>query len=71
MILLLLIYGFVEQRCDVDKERHKVVVTTDVKRQILLMKRKAKEMLDKKMAEESERLRKLNEVRCPVWLLIE
>ncbi|CAM6094531.1 unnamed protein product [Calypogeia fissa] len=50
-----------KQRCDVDKERHKVIVTSDVRRQILLMKRRAKEMLDKKMAEESERLRKLNE----------
>ncbi|KAG6548179.1 hypothetical protein Mapa_010230 [Marchantia paleacea] len=50
-----------KQRCDVEKDRHKICITSDVRRQLLLMKRRAKELQEKKLAEESERLRRLNE----------
>jgi transcription initiation factor TFIID subunit 4 len=40
---------------------HKVVVTSDPRRQVLLMKKRSKEASEKKLAEENERLRKLNE----------
>ncbi|XP_010905279.1 transcription initiation factor TFIID subunit 4b isoform X2 [Elaeis guineensis] len=51
-----------KQRVDIEKTRHRLVITSDVRRQILLMNKKAKEEWDKKQAEESEKLRKLNEV---------
>ncbi|KAL2643838.1 hypothetical protein R1flu_011425 [Riccia fluitans] len=50
-----------KQRCDVEKDRHKICITSDVRRQLLLMKKRAKELQDKKQAEESERLRRLSE----------
>ncbi|XP_031502515.1 transcription initiation factor TFIID subunit 4b isoform X2 [Nymphaea colorata] len=50
-----------KQRADLERGRHKVVVTSDVRRQILLMNRKAKEELEKKHAEEAEKLQKQNE----------
>lgn len=51
------------QRCDVEKDLHGIVVGFDPRRQVLLMKRRAKEAMEKKQATENERLRKLNEVR--------
>ncbi|RWV81909.1 hypothetical protein GW17_00056630 [Ensete ventricosum] len=50
------------QRVDIEKSRHRFVITSDVRRQILLVNQKAKEEWDKKQAEESEKLRKVNEV---------
>jgi transcription initiation factor TFIID subunit 4 len=50
-----------KQRCDVEKEAHNTYVNNDPRRQVLLMKRKAKEAMEKKQADENERLRKLNE----------
>lgn len=50
------------QRCDVEKDAHSVYVNYDPRRQVLLMKRRAKEAMEKKQADENERLRKLNEV---------
>lgn len=50
-----------KQRVDVEKARHRFVITSDVGRQIFAMNRKAKEEWDKKQAEEAEKLRKLNE----------
>ncbi|KAL5972695.1 hypothetical protein ACLOJK_039500 [Asimina triloba] len=50
-----------KQRADVEKPRHMIYVTSDVRRQILMMNRKAKEEWDKKQAEEAEKLRKNNE----------
>ncbi|CAM6016894.1 unnamed protein product [Sphagnum balticum] len=50
-----------KQRCDLEKDMHKVVVTSDPRRQVLLMKKRSKEASEKKLAEENERLRKLNE----------
>ncbi|XP_068636536.1 transcription initiation factor TFIID subunit 4b isoform X2 [Aristolochia californica] len=50
-----------KQRIDLEKPRHRYFVTSDVKRQILMMNRKAKEDWDKKQAEEAEKQRKLNE----------
>ncbi|KAF3787626.1 Transcription initiation factor TFIID subunit 4b [Nymphaea thermarum] len=55
-----------KQRADLERGRHKVVVTSDVRRQILLMNRKAKEELEKKHAEEAEKLQKQNEL-LPTW----
>lgn len=49
---------------------HKCVVTSDPRRQVLSMRKQAKEVMEKKQAEENERLRKLNEVRCPASTLI-
>ncbi|MCO5584152.1 hypothetical protein L7F22_038075 [Adiantum nelumboides] len=49
------------RRCDDEKEMHKLVVTSDIQKQILLIRRQAKEAQEKKQALESERLRKLNE----------
>ncbi|XP_038990387.1 transcription initiation factor TFIID subunit 4b-like [Phoenix dactylifera] len=51
-----------KQRVDIEKTSHRFVITSDVRRQILLMNKKAKEEWDKKQAEEAEKLRKLNEV---------
>lgn len=42
--------------------RHQLVVTSDVRRQISMMNRKAKEEWEKKQAEEADKLRKHNEV---------
>lgn len=39
-----------------------MVVTSDIQKQILLIRKKAKEALEKKQAIESERLKKINEV---------
>ncbi|XP_024374336.1 uncharacterized protein [Physcomitrium patens] len=50
-----------KQRCDVEKDAHSTVVTSDPRRQVLLMKKRAKEAMEKKLADENERLRKLNE----------
>ncbi|CAN6486741.1 unnamed protein product [Victoria cruziana] len=50
-----------KQRADLERGKHKVVVTSDVRRQILLMNRKAKEELEKRHAEEAEKLQKQNE----------
>jgi hypothetical protein len=49
---------------------HKVVVTSDPRRQVLLMKKRSKEASEKKLAEENERLRKLNEVSSAVSALM-
>lgn len=49
------------RRCDQEKEMHKLVVTSDIQKQILLIRKKAKEALEKKQAIESERLKKINE----------
>ncbi|KAF8410182.1 hypothetical protein HHK36_002704 [Tetracentron sinense] len=50
-----------KQRVDIEKPRHRTLITSDVRRQILTMNRKAKEDWEKKQAEEAEKLRKLNE----------
>ncbi|KAG9448832.1 hypothetical protein H6P81_008797 [Aristolochia fimbriata] len=50
-----------KQRIDLEKPRHRFLVTSDVRRQILLMNRKAKEDWDKLQAEEAEKQRKLTE----------
>ncbi|URD99219.1 transcription initiation factor [Musa troglodytarum] len=49
-----------KQRVDIEKSRHRFVITSDVRRQILLVNQKAKEEWDKKQAEESEKLRKMD-----------
>ncbi|KAI5065456.1 hypothetical protein GOP47_0020151 [Adiantum capillus-veneris] len=49
------------RRCDQEKEMHKLVVTSDIQKQILLIRKQAKEAQEKKQALETERLRKLNE----------
>ncbi|XP_065013230.1 transcription initiation factor TFIID subunit 4b-like isoform X3 [Musa acuminata AAA Group] len=51
-----------KQRVDIEKSRHRFVITSDVRRQILLANQKTKEEWDKKQAEESEKLRKVNEM---------
>ncbi|CAL9085059.1 unnamed protein product, partial [Musa textilis] len=51
-----------KQRVDLEKSRHRFVITSDVRHQILLMNQKAKEEWDKKQAEESDKLRKVNEM---------
>jgi hypothetical protein len=58
------------QRCDAEKDLHNTVVGFDPRRQVLLLKRKAKEAMEKKVAAENERLRKLNEVRRSVWHML-
>ncbi|XP_010277095.1 PREDICTED: transcription initiation factor TFIID subunit 4b isoform X2 [Nelumbo nucifera] len=50
-----------KQRVDIEKPRHPTLITSDVRCQIIMMNRKAKEEWDKKQAEEAEKLRKLNE----------
>lgn len=50
-----------KQRVDVEKSRHRFIVTSDVHRHILEVNKKAKEEWDKKQAEEVEKLRKANE----------
>ncbi|KAJ1385467.1 Transcription initiation factor TFIID component TAF4 [Sesbania bispinosa] len=50
-----------KQRVDIEKTRHRTVVTSDVRQQIMTMNRKAREEWEKKQAE-AEKLRKLNDV---------
>lgn len=50
-----------KQRVDIERARHRICITSDVRRQILIMNRKAKEHWEKKQAEEDEKLRKQNE----------
>ncbi|KAI9174067.1 hypothetical protein LWI28_011403 [Acer negundo] len=49
-----------KQRVDAEKPRHRTIITSDVRQQIMTMSRKAKEEWEKKQAE-AEKLRKLNE----------
>ncbi|XVF36393.1 hypothetical protein REPUB_Repub19eG0054700 [Reevesia pubescens] len=49
-----------KQRVDVEKPRHRTLITSDVRQQIMMMNRNAKEEWEKKQAE-AEKLRKLNE----------
>ncbi|XP_059432112.1 transcription initiation factor TFIID subunit 4b-like isoform X3 [Corylus avellana] len=48
------------QRVDIEKPRHRTLITLDVRQQIMTMNRKAREEWEKKQAE-AERLRRLNE----------
>ncbi|WJX38528.1 hypothetical protein P8452_26180 [Trifolium repens] len=50
-----------KQRVDIEKTRHRTVVTSDVRQQIMAMNRKAREEWEKKQAE-ADKLRKLNDV---------
>ncbi|CAJ2644152.1 unnamed protein product [Trifolium pratense] len=50
-----------KQRVDIEKTRHRTVVTSDVRQQIMTMNRKAREEWEKKKAE-ADKLRKLNDV---------
>ncbi|CAI8599320.1 unnamed protein product [Vicia faba] len=50
-----------KQRVDIEKTRHRTVVTSDVRQQIMAMNRKAREEWEKKQAE-VDKLRKLNDV---------
>ncbi|KAI9086900.1 hypothetical protein K1719_031061 [Acacia pycnantha] len=50
-----------KQRVDFEKSRHRVVVTSDVRQQIMAINKKAREEWEKKQAE-AEKIRKLNEV---------
>lgn len=52
--------GFL-QRVDAEKPRHRTVITSDVRQQIMAMNQKAKEEWEKKQAE-AEKLRKVNDV---------
>ncbi|RVW40412.1 Transcription initiation factor TFIID subunit 4b [Vitis vinifera] len=47
-------------RADVEKPRHRSIITSDIRQQILIMNHKAREEWEKKQAE-AEKLRKLNE----------
>ncbi|XP_065865918.1 transcription initiation factor TFIID subunit 4-like isoform X2 [Euphorbia lathyris] len=49
-----------KQRVDAEKPRHRTVITSDVRQQLVTMNRKAKEEWEKKQAE-AEKLRKVNE----------
>lgn len=49
------------RRCDHEKETHKLVVTSDIQRQIILIRKRTKEAQEKKQGLESERLKKINE----------
>ncbi|XAR48408.1 hypothetical protein NMG60_11031228 [Bertholletia excelsa] len=49
-----------KQRVDIEKTRHRTVITSDVRQQILTMNRKAREEWEKKQAE-AEKLQKINE----------
>ncbi|KAL6844723.1 hypothetical protein ACP4OV_025382 [Aristida adscensionis] len=51
-----------KQRIDTEKTGHRLVMTSDVGRQILLMNQKAKEEWDKKQAQESDKNKKQTEV---------
>ncbi|KAG0481637.1 hypothetical protein HPP92_012495 [Vanilla planifolia] len=50
-----------DKRIDVEMKRHKLLVTSDVQHQILAMNQKAKEEWEKKLAENPEKFRKLND----------
>ncbi|KAF9597509.1 hypothetical protein IFM89_019036 [Coptis chinensis] len=50
-----------KQRVDTERSRHRTIITSDVRRQILVMNRKAKEDWEKKQSEETEKIRKVNE----------
>lgn len=50
------------QRIDTEKTGHRLVITSDVGRQILQMNQKAKEEWDKKQAEEADKNKKQTEV---------
>ncbi|KAF9621235.1 hypothetical protein IFM89_016729 [Coptis chinensis] len=50
-----------KQRVDTERSRHRTIITSDVRRQILVMNRKAKEDWEKKQSEEAEKIRKVNE----------
>ncbi|GAU14124.1 hypothetical protein TSUD_169490, partial [Trifolium subterraneum] len=50
-----------KQRVDIEKTRHRTVVTSDVRQQIMTINRKAREEWEKKQAE-ADKLRKLNDV---------
>lgn len=63
------------QRVDIEKPRHKTVITSDVRQQIMLTNRKAREEWEKKQAE-TEKSQKPNEVSIQcfhlftfVWIL--
>ncbi|XP_024543420.1 transcription initiation factor TFIID subunit 4b-like isoform X1 [Selaginella moellendorffii] len=67
-----LLWGFLlktikvsKQRCDVEKERHRVMATLDFQKQIMAMRKEQREFRQRKQAEEAERLRKLNEEKGP------
>ncbi|KAL3538458.1 hypothetical protein ACH5RR_001824 [Cinchona calisaya] len=49
-----------KQRLDTEKPRHKIVITSDISQQIMLINRKAQEESEKNLAE-VEKLQKLNE----------
>lgn len=49
-----------KQRVDAEKTRHRTIITSDIRQQIMIMNRKAKEEWEKKQAE-AEKLRKVNE----------
>ncbi|XP_028804356.1 transcription initiation factor TFIID subunit 4b [Neltuma alba] len=49
-----------KQRVDFEKTRHRVIVTSDVRQQIMSINKKAREEWEKKQAE-AEKIRKLNE----------
>ncbi|XP_041021569.1 transcription initiation factor TFIID subunit 4b-like isoform X4 [Juglans microcarpa x Juglans regia] len=49
-----------KQRDDIEKPRHRTVITSDVRHQIMTMNKKAREKWEKKQAE-AERLRRLDE----------
>ncbi|KAL5213358.1 hypothetical protein ABZP36_024205 [Zizania latifolia] len=51
-----------KQRIDTEKTGHRLVITSDVGRQILRMNQKAKEEWDKKQTEETDKNKKQNEV---------
>ncbi|XP_062202121.1 transcription initiation factor TFIID subunit 4b-like isoform X2 [Phragmites australis] len=51
-----------KQRIDTEKTGHRLVITSDVGRQILLMNQEAKEEWDKKQAEEADKNKKQTEV---------
>lgn len=49
-----------KQRVDIEKPRHRTLITSDVQQQIMTMNRKAREEWEKKQAE-AEKLRRLND----------
>ncbi|XVE95010.1 hypothetical protein REPUB_Repub02eG0059400 [Reevesia pubescens] len=54
-----------KQRVDVEKPRHQTLLTSDVRQQIMMMNRNAREEWEKKQAE-AEKLRKLNEPEAEI-----
>ncbi|KAJ3673052.1 hypothetical protein LUZ60_006426 [Juncus effusus] len=51
-----------KQRVDLEKSKHRVIVSSDVHTHIMNENKKAKEEWDKKQAEEAEKMKKQNEV---------